>query len=283
MMNQPKVQVIVPVYNAEKYLQRCLDSLLAQRYTAWEAILINDASTDASAEILAEYQRRDKRFRFIDLAKNSGVSAVRNHALSLLTEKYTAFLDADDYWEDDMLSLLVEKAELHGCDVVQCRFMYDYPGGRQVLPNGAFNRDMLLDKRGMKKVYLRMMTGINMNHVCMKLVRTELLRDLRFDSALRTAEDLLFCVRLFCSVEKYCFVNRPMYHYCRNEESLTGKGLAGREKLRANRIVARHMVKALPEWGMNNVFYKLLCLLRPYLIIASKVIRMLAEKLFSKK
>ena len=83
-----------------------------------------------------------------------------------------------------------------------------------------------------------MSTGINMNHVCMKLIRTELIKDIRFDPTLKTAEDLKFCVELFCKVESYYFINRAFYHYCRNEESLTGRGLGGREKLKANRRVS---------------------------------------------
>lgn len=283
MMNQPKVQVIVPVYNAEKYLRRCLDSLLQQTYPGWEAILINDASKDGSAGIIGEYLQKDSRFRYTKLEENCGVSAVRNIGLSKLTGKYTAFLDADDYWEKDMLALLLARAEESACDVVQCRFIYDYPGGRQVLPKGAFNKDLLLEGRGLHKVFVRMMTGINMNHVCMKLIRTELLKDIRFDSKLRTAEDLQFCVRLFRSVRRYCFVNKPLYHYCRNEESLTGRGLGSREKLQANRSVARDMIKALPDWGMDSMFYRLLCILRPYIIVCSKLIRMLMEKIFTKE
>lgn len=283
MMKPPKIQVIIPVYNAEKYLKRCLESLISQTFTEWEAILINDASKDQSALIIEKYVQRDPRFQLTNLEKNCGVSNVRNTALDKLTAEYTAFLDADDYWECEMLQTLLSKAEEHCLDVVQCRYMYDYPGGRQVLPKGAFNQDQLLEGRSLRKVYIRMMTSINMNHVCMKLIRTELLKEIRFDSSLRTAEDLKFCVQLFRLVKKYMFINKAMYHYCRNEESLTGKGLGAMVKLQANRRVALDMVKALPDWGMNRFYFKALCILRPYIIIGSKIIRMLMEKLFTKE
>lgn len=276
------VQIVVPVYNAEKYLKRCLDSLKNQTYSNWEAILIDDASSDNGADIIKEYQAQDERFKFIQLDKNSGVSNVRNLALSKLTGKYTAFLDSDDYWEPDMLEVMVSKAEEGNFEVVQCRFMYDYPGGRQVLPRGAFDADIELRQGDMKKVYFKMATGINMNHVCMKLIRTELIKWLRFDTSLKTAEDLQFCIRMFCKVENYCFVNRPMYHYCRNEESLTGKGLGSVAKFKANRRVSKDMKKVLAEWGVDSLYWRVLCDLRPYIIIISKIIRSIKEKIFSK-
>ncbi len=280
-MSQPKVQIIVPVYNASKYIKRCFDSLINQTYTNWEAIVIDDSSTDNSREILNEYVTCDERFKFVPLEKNQGVSRVRNLALSMICEKYTAFLDSDDYWEHDMLEIMVKKGEETDSDVVQCRFLYDYPGGRQVLPVGAFNKDIELDRNNMKKVYFKMATGINMNHVCMKLIKSELIRDMQFDTELKTAEDLNFCVQLFSKVSKYCFINKAMYHYCRNEDSLTGKGLGVKEKLKANRRVSKTMIAQLPAWGKHNLYWRILCFMRPYTIILSKVIRTAREKLFS--
>ena len=207
-MSQPKVQIIVPVYNAEKYIKRCFDSLINQTYANWEAIVIDDASTDNSRKTVKEYISDDERFKFVALDENLGVSKVRNLALAMITEKYTAFLDSDDYWESDMLEALVKKAEESDFDVVQCRFIYDFPGGRQALPRGAFDKDTVLDKSNMKKVYFKMATGINMNHVCMKLIKSEIIRDIQFDTELRTAEDLKFCVKMFSKVSKYCFVNK---------------------------------------------------------------------------
>jgi len=282
-MKNPKVQIVVPVYNASAYLRVCLDSIKNQTYTNWEAILVDDASTDNSSEIIKEYANSDSRFIYVPLEKNGGVSRARNHALSLLDGDYTAFLDSDDFWDNDMLSSLIDKAVEKDLDVVQCRFIYDFPGGRRVLPNGAFNGDTELYGKELKRVYTRMMTGINMNHVCMKLIRTTLIKDLKFDTSLKTAEDLKFCIDLFKSVKGYAFIDKPMYHYRRSDDSLTGKGLSGKQKLYANRMVALHMADALKTWGIDSVFYRLLCAMRPYVIIVSKVFRMIREKFVSKK
>lgn len=281
-MSQPKVQVVIPVYNSAKYIRRCLDSLCSQTYTNWEALIIDDASLDNSVEIVKKYLTFDNRFTLIENEINQGVSKVRNLALDKLSGEFTAFLDSDDYWESDMLETMVNKALEGNFDVVQCRFLYDYPGGRQVLPAGAFDKDIELVKDDMKPVYFKMATGINMNHVCMKLIRSELIKDIRFDTGLKTAEDLQFCIRMFCKVKKYCFINKALYHYCRNSESITGKGMSGKEKLKANIRVSCDMVKALPEWGIDTLFWRTLCTTRPYIIIVSKVLRIFNEKIFSK-
>ena len=277
-MNNYAVQIIIPVYNSGEYLHRCLDSLKAQTFDGWQAILIDDGSTDDSAEIIREYSEKDDRFCYMR-QENSGVSVARNTALSKLDAEYAAFLDSDDYWEPDMLELLCTKAKEHDADVVQCRYMYDYTSGKQEIPKGAFPKDEVLQGKSLRKVYLKMMTGITMNHVCMKLVKTSLICDLRFDTALKTAEDLHFCVRLFKNVKKYCFINKPLYHYCRNENSITGKGLSFKERFKANRYVSREMAKTLPYWGVDDIYHRFLTYARPYTIILSKITRVLREKL----
>lgn len=277
-MKSYAVQIIIPVYNSSAYLHRCLDSLKAQTFENWQALLIDDGSTDDSAKIIQEYFSKDERFNYTR-QENAGVSVARNTALSKLDAEYVAFLDSDDYWERDMLEILYGKAKECDADIVQCRYMYDYTSGKQEIPKGAFDSDQSLEKENLKKVYRKMMTGISMNHVCMKLIKTSLIGDLRFDTKLRTAEDLHLCVRLFKKVKKYCFINKPLYHYCRNENSITGKGLPFIEKLRANRYVSKEMAKALPHWGIDSLYNRFLAYARPYTIILSKVIRIFREKL----
>ena len=273
------VQVVMPVYNAAKTLNKSLDSLICQTYKDWQVILVDDYSKDNSLEILNDYAQKDNRFCVVALDNNCGASGARNKALDLIDAKYVAFLDSDDYWEPQMLEKMVNLAENNNCDVVQCRFIYDFPGGRTYLPSGAFKKDVLLEGKGLRKVYLKMMTGINMNHVCMKLIRSSLIHKLRFDTSLPTAEDLEMCVRMFENVDRYYFTTDVMYHYCRYENSITGSGLSFKKRMTANIRVSKTMVSQLKKWGMNNPFYKTLALLRPYIIIVSKVFRIIREKL----
>ncbi len=277
-----RVQIIVPVYNSSKTLKKCLDSIKEQSYKYWQAILVDDKSTDDSLDILNTYALNDSRFVVVSAEKNGGSSAARNIAMELLDSEYAAFLDSDDYWEANMLEVMMSNAEKYSCDVVQCRFIYDFPGGRRFLPAGAFNKDIFLEGKSLRRIYRKMMTGINMNHVCMKLMRTEIIKDLRFDTTLPTAEDLDFCVRAFKNVKSYFFSTKIMYHYCRWENSVTGRGLPFIVRLNANRQVSRVLLRMLPHWGVDNIRYKALTLARPYIIVASKVIRIIREKLLTK-
>lgn len=278
-MSEYKVQIIMPVYNSSKTLCLCLDSLLAQSFKDWQVIMVDDCSTDNSLEIIHKYQKDDDRFRLIALKKNSGASNARNAALEVVDAEYVAFLDSDDYWESTMLETMIGISEEKDCDVVQCRYIYDFPGGRKHLPAGAFKEDVLLEGKELKKVFVRMMTGINMNHVCMKLIRASLIKDLRFNTSLPTAEDLEMCVRIFDNVKRYYFISKAFYHYCRHENSLTGSGLSFKKKFLANIKVSKVMVEHLEEWGMNSLFYRFLAIARPYTIIGSKVFRIICEKL----
>lgn len=282
-MKEPQVQIVIPVYNAEKYLRRCLDSVKSQTYAKWQVIIVDDASFDGSAEIIREYCSTDSRFICMKQNQNGGVAKARNAALPYLTSEYIAFLDADDYWECDMLAYLIERATKNASDIVQCRFIYDFPGGKQVLPKGAFSKDVSLYDASLKQIYIKMMTGINMNHVCMKLIRTNLIQELQFDTSLKTAEDLAFCIKLFQKVKRYDFINKALYHYYRNETSLTGNGLSLVEKFRANKRVSVDLAAALPIWGIDNAFYKVLSYMRPYVITVSKVWRIICEKASSKR
>ena len=139
-MVNTRVQIIIPVYNSGKYLRRCLDSLKAQTYDSWQAIIIDDASTDESVDILRDYSETDERFTVFRQEKTGGVAKARNLGLSKLSAEYTAFLDSDDFWEKDMLEVMLDKAEENSADIVQCRFIYDFEDNKTVLPKGTFSK-----------------------------------------------------------------------------------------------------------------------------------------------
>lgn len=138
-MKSPKISIIVPVYNVEKYLHRCIDSILAQTYTDWELLLIDDGSKDASGRICDEYAARDERIRVIH-KENTGVSDTRNKGLDVARGKYLFFLDADDFWlQTDCMSLFVQKAEEYDLDIVRGEYSAMHEDGtffwsREILP-----------------------------------------------------------------------------------------------------------------------------------------------------
>lgn len=124
------VSVIIPVYNVEKYLPECLDSLLAQTYPHWQAICVNDGSKDNSLQILQQYAAKDKRFVIID-QKNAGVSAARNTALQKASGDYITFLDSDDMLCCQFMEYMVGALENTDSDMVWCLKEKKHGGGSE--------------------------------------------------------------------------------------------------------------------------------------------------------
>ena len=116
-----QISIVIPVYNAEKTLIRCLDSIQQQTYKDFEAILINDGSSDSSAEICQRYCEADKRFKLIN-QENSGPSKARNQGIDAAISKYLAFVDSDDYIEPNMLEEFFTAAEASSADLTVCGY-----------------------------------------------------------------------------------------------------------------------------------------------------------------
>ncbi|MBB6276119.1 glycosyltransferase family 2 protein [Porphyromonas circumdentaria] len=123
-MGQPLISIIVPVFNTAPFLEQCLSSIVQQTYVHWEALLIDDASTDGlSLSICNEWGRRDERFRVIPLPKNGGLSYVRNEGLALAQGHLVTFLDSDDFLAANHLASLFEVFEQSGCDIATTGFL----------------------------------------------------------------------------------------------------------------------------------------------------------------
>lgn len=122
----PLISIIVPVYNTAAYLRRCLDSILSQTYGHWEAILVDDGSTDGSGAICEEYASRDSRFQ-VTHRPNSGVAATRNAGLDAATGEYIGFVDSDDWIEPDMFRSMVMAILSRRADIATCNVRIVYP------------------------------------------------------------------------------------------------------------------------------------------------------------
>ena len=121
----PQLSVIVPIYNAEKFLMRCVNSILDQKFKDFELILIDDGSSDASPEICDEIIKNDNRIVVIH-QDNAGVAAARNIGIEIATGNYIAFVDSDDFIEEEMYFSMINIAEKYNCDVVMCDCIKEY-------------------------------------------------------------------------------------------------------------------------------------------------------------
>lgn len=143
-MALPKVSIIVPVYNSEKTLARCINSILKQKYQTTEIILVNDGSTDNSLTICEEYARKDPRVIVID-KKNTGVSDTRNTGISYASGEYIQFVDSDDWITENATGVLVDRMQQANCDMVISSF-YRVVNGKTA-EKGHIQTDIVMDKK----------------------------------------------------------------------------------------------------------------------------------------
>lgn len=277
-----KVCVVIPAYNAGKAIGRCLDSLRAQTFERWQAIVVDDGSVDDTARIIADYAAREHRVRLL-AGKHAGASAARNQALDeaeRLAPAYVTFLDADDYLEPDALEAMVQTAQRTGADVIHCKYFSEFVNGYRYEPVNLFPDGSVFSAESFPKtVYWKMMTGIQMNHICTKLYRAELIHGVRLDPAMPTGEDLMMNVELFTKAGSYAYLARPLYHYIRNAaQSLTNAGVPARVKLKCNWMISCRMLELLPQWGMDTLWYRLCVVCRPLMLVASKLRRRVASQ-----
>ena len=214
------ISIIVPVYNAEKYLPACVESLLNQTYDAMEVILVNDGSKDGSAALCDAYAARDSRVRVIH-QENQGVSAARNAGIDCAAGKYVAFVDADDYVEPDYLEHLHGELTAHDADFVTCCYQEISHGDapKSAIPFVGASR-MVTEKAD----YFEDMAAIKEDYwstIWAKLYRRDLIGDTRFCRTLKYGEDHVFFYDLMCKGPRGCLDTYRGYYYVRNESSVT--------------------------------------------------------------
>lgn len=213
-MQNPLISIIVPIYNAECYLQKCIDSLLNQTYSNIEIILVDDGSTDNSARICDVLSQKDLRIKIVH-QENQGVSATRNKGLDIATGSYIGFVDADDTVQPDfyknLYSALIEyDADLSICNQSLVMDNQTFVDGvsKEVL---CFNKNNAIEQMLLGKIFR--------GGPCNKLFKADLCKNLKFDIDINVGEDLLFCIKYLLKCEKIIFVPQSYYNYFIHEGS----------------------------------------------------------------
>lgn len=212
MRKEPaKVSILVPFYNVENYVGRCVKSLFSQTYKNIEYVFVNDKSPDKSMDVInaaIEAYHVSEKCKMIVHEKNLGISASRNDCLDNMTGDYFLFVDSDDYIDHEMIELMMDAALAADADVTGCGYVEEYPDRhvefRQKYTN---NHDEM-----MKAITLLTLKGV----LWKLLIRSDLLRknrDLRFDLANNMGEDYLFCCQVFYYARTFAGVDRCLYHY----------------------------------------------------------------------
>ena len=221
---RPMVSIIVPVYNAEQYLRRCVDSILNQEYTDFEVFLVNDGSTDSSGDICEEYGNKDTRVIVIQ-KENTGVSDSRNLALDRARGKYLQFLDSDDWITPDATRLFVRAAEEYGCDMVISDF-YRVVGER-LSPKGDIEEEGVLTQEEFAAHMMENPADFYYGVLWNKLYRRDLVEEhsLRMDTNINWCEDFLFNLEYIRHARRFYALHTPIYYYVKTKGSLASQGM----------------------------------------------------------
>lgn len=206
--NELKISVVVPAYNAEKYLGDCIRSVINQTYVNWELVLIDDGSNDQSGEIADRYKQIEKRIKVIH-KDNAGVSAARNLGIDMSTGDYVMFLDADDELTSDCMETLLNIALANKADIVAGRTCGELSGSEKKLTIW----------RGEEAVRRSLMDDPFTYSACAKLIRKDCIGKTRFVPELRINEDSYFVFQLLCKEPMFVGIEKEVYFYRENQNS----------------------------------------------------------------
>lgn len=238
---KPICSIIVPVYNAERYLNTCINSVLAQSFQDFELILVNDGSTDSSESICDEYAAKDNRIRVFHIA-NSGVSTARNIGLDNAKGKYIAFLDADDYWYDSTaIERLLVIAEKNDLDIIRGEYKAVDQSG-----NDLFEKPYTKCKKELSSTvissgifYTQILRGENF--LFLSIFSARAIGNLRFNRRRSFLEDMEFYVQLLCQPLRCMFIPIRFYAYRKHLASASS---------------ARNIKNLVDSFAMCDVFHE---------------------------
>ena len=258
----PSISIIVQVYQAEKLLSTCVDSVKQQTFQDWELILIDDGSRDESPAICDRYAAEDARIRVFH-KENGGVSKARNLGLKNAVGEYIAFLDADDRFEPQTLEVLLDLCEKHGADSAGCAHWNLLPDGSKtpelLLPAGVYNREAIREQIVYPLLGDRLSVPLFNGFIWRYLFTAEILRSAAITFEGAYLEDEIFLMEYFCNAEKLAVTEEPLYYYYFNPNSATHRYMKDflqvfrRFMERKEDVAEKYQLhEARPQWRENS-------------------------------
>lgn len=232
-MEKVKVSVIIPVYNVEKYIGMCIESVCKQTIKEIEIIVVDDGSTDNGYAVCDELAKRDDRIVLIK-QENQGVSVARNKGIERATGEWLAFIDSDDWIEPNYLEVLYSAGEKNKADISICGFFFNYPD--EEVKRSHYKTDMMfVGRENIKEIQLQILaqnvsrikdnSGDRIGAPWCKLYRTDFVKSngLSFIPGLKRSQDVLFNLYALNEAERICYTDTPSYHYRIIDESVCNK------------------------------------------------------------
>ena len=252
------ISIVIPIYNAEKYLEECLNSIKNQTYKNIEVIMVNDGSKDNSETICKRFSEDDTRFRYFTKV-NGGVSSARNLGLDNVKGEYITFIDADDWIAEKHLELLINSIKKTNSDIgvssykefnnKDTYYIRVYTKQEKNLLNfEKMNRDKFLS------LFPKLMSAnVCFNNAVSKLFRKDLVKNLRFDTSIKYGEDLDFYFRLYLNVDSISYVDELTYVYRIHGDSTTSN--FNQEHAEQELTIFKQMYEKIQEIGLPTIHY----------------------------
>ena len=228
-----KISCIIPVYNVEKYLRRCLDSILHQTFTDFEMIIVNDGSTDSCREICDEYAKIDKRIKVIH-KENGGLSDARNVGIENSEGEYLIFIDSDDYIDKDMFKILLGLNEKNGTKISACDKAFVFENSGKIEYGKESCEEFVLSSEETFKLIVDFYKKLGME-MWNKLYSRDLFDNVRFPKG-KIFEDQATQYKLIFGTNKISYIEKSLYYYVRRDNSITTQKYSIKEKQRIEMV-----------------------------------------------
>lgn len=242
---EEKISIVVPVYNVEQYLKKCVESILAQTISNIEIILVDDGSTDQSGVICDELSEQDGRIKVIH-QKNSGLSGARNTGIEVAQGRYIAFVDSDDYVAEDYIEVMLERLLEYNADISVCGIMRFYENEKIILDDGKRSVSVYNGVQALENnLYQREIE----NNAVAKLYKIELFKNIRFPVG-KLYEDLGTTYRLLDISGKVVVDTRKKYFYLQRSNSIMYKSFSPRnmDRIYISEQIVKYVQKEHPEY-----------------------------------
>lgn len=245
--------ILTPVYNVEKYLPQCLDSILGQTWQDFELILVNDGSKDSSGEICEQYRRRRPGQITVMRQENRGLLPARRAAIAKARGRFVIFVDSDDYLRPDALELIEQAINRYQADLVLYKWARVTDQGRVTEVRAELRPGEVFTTENKKRVYERVLESSALNSLCTKAVKLDLIDVDRDYSAMRhvsDGEDLLQSLPLLTKAHRIVYLDEALYFYRYNTAGIIHTFNPG--KVKSMKTVEEQLERYLAIWGMDN-------------------------------
>ena len=208
MEKEPLISILIPVYNTEKYIKRCIESAMNQSYQNIEIVVVDDGSKDNSLKIIKDLANKDSRIKVYSKENENNLAKTRNYLMDRINGEYYTFLDSDDYLNKNHIKNLYNNLKKYDSDIAVCGYFINFLRWKRCslgFRSGYYNKDDAIGN-------LILTSKFNVS-LWNKLYKSEYSKDLRFDESIRTGEDIIFCYNYLKRCNKLSYTKKKSYNY----------------------------------------------------------------------